>query len=116
MMKGRLELRAATIDALTEEDGEVLLACAVYVPEPDGPGRYRDAVIRVKDGVTEREELDFPVLLDGGSLALDGDKYDEALPWPLEAEGEVALLLVPAESSEFVIRGSGIEIELIPAN
>lgn len=116
-MSGRaLELRASTVDGVSLEDGDLLLACAVYIREPEGTGRYHDALIRVKDGISDREELECPLLLDGGSLALNGDKFDEVLPLPLDEEGEVALLLVPAESSEFVVRGSGIEIELLPSN
>lgn len=114
-----IELHDSTIDEVAVEDGDLLLTCVVYVHESQRPGvaagtgRYHDAVIRVKDGVCERDELEFPLLLDGGSLALNGNKFDDIIPLPLQEDGEAVLLLAPAESSEFVIRGAGIEIELL---
>jgi hypothetical protein len=109
-----IELHDSTIDAVADDDGDLILGCTVYVRAPDGgEGAFQEAVIRVKDGVLERDDLELPCLLDGGSLALEGEKFDELLPLPLEREGETALLLSPAESSEFVVRGSGIEIELL---
>lgn len=119
MIKRGLELHDSTIDAIETEDGDLLLRCTVYVHESADPGKaagagwFQDAVIRVKDGVSEREDLDFPCLLEGGSLVLDGEKFGDILPYPLEQEGETALLLSPVDSSEFVVRGAGIEIELI---
>ncbi|MDD5301590.1 MAG: hypothetical protein PHS14_00660 [Elusimicrobia bacterium] len=113
MIELGIELHDSRIDELSVEDGDLLLTGVVYVREPEGPGRFHDAVIRVKDGECEREELEVPFLLDDGSLVLNGSRFDNVLPYPLEAEGETALLLAPAESSEFVIRGSGIEIKLV---
>lgn len=112
MSERAVELANATIDSIAEGDEVLELRGVVYVRDPEAPG-FQEAVIRVKDGVCEREELDFPCLLDGGSLALESGKYDDVIPLPLEEEGEVALLLSPAESSEFVVRGDGIEIELL---
>ena len=112
-MSGRvLELHDATIDAVQAEDGDLLLSCSVYVREA-GAGEFRDAVIRIKDGVSELEELELPCLLEGGSLVLNDDRYDDAIPLPLEQEGEVALLLAPVESTELIVRGAGIEVELL---
>jgi hypothetical protein len=114
-----IELHDSTIDEVAEDEGVLILGCTVYVQASEHPGSetgegaFQEAVIRVKDGVLERDDLELPCLLDGGSLVLDGEKFDEVLPLPLEREGETALLLSPAESSEFVIRGSGIEIELL---
>lgn len=107
-----LELHDATIDAIAEEEGDLLLTCSVYVRE-DGQGGFQDALIRVKDGVADREELELPCLLEGGSLVLDEDRYDDELPLPLEQEGDIALLLAPVESTELVVRGAGIEVELL---
>ncbi|MBI2386021.1 MAG: hypothetical protein HYV14_08405 [Elusimicrobia bacterium] len=118
MTKIGIELHDSTIEALAIEDGDLVLNCVVYVHESGDPGvaagtgRFHDAVIRVKDFECEREEFEFPLLLDGGSLVLNGRKFDDILPYPLDEEGETALLLEPGESSEFLIRGSGIEIEL----
>ena len=118
MTKLGIELHDSTIEALSVEDGDLVLNCVVYVHESGDPGvapgtgRFHDAVIRVKDFESDREEFEFPLLLDGGSLLLNGRKYDGVLPYPLDEEGETALLLEPGESSEFLVRGSGIEIEL----
>lgn len=119
MSKLGIELHDSTIEALSVEDGDLVLNCVVYVHESGDPGvapgtgRFHDAVIRIKDFDSEREEFEFPLLLDGGSLLLNGRKYDGVLPYPLDEEGETALLLEPGESSEFLVRGSGIEIELL---
>lgn len=119
MTKRVLELHDSTIEALAVEDADLVLNCVVYVHESGDPGvapgtgRFHDAVIRIKDFESEREEFEFPLLLDGGSLVLNGRKYDGVLPYPLDEEGETALLLEPGESSEFLVRGSGIEIELL---
>lgn len=114
-----IELHDSTIDAIEEtEDGQVILRCTVYVHESADPGVaagegwFQEAEIRIKDGVSDREEVDFPCLLEDGSLSLDGEKFD-LLPCPLEQEGETALLLVPVEGVEFVVRGAGVEIELL---
>jgi len=109
-----IELHDATIDAVEVEDGDLLLACSVYVRE-GGAGEFHDALIRVKDGVADREDLELPCLLEGGSLALNEDRYDDELPLPIEREGQVALLLAPVESTELVVRGAGIEVELLDA-
>lgn len=113
-----VELHDSTIDAIETEGDDLILSCTVYVHESADPGVaagegwFQEAEIRIKDGESEREEIDFPCLLEGGSLVLDGEKFD-LLPCPLEQEGETALLLIPVEGVEFVVRGAGIEIELL---
>ncbi len=113
-----IELHDSTIDAIETEEADLILSCTVYVHESadpgvaSGEGWFQEAEIRIKDGVSEREEIDYPCLLEGGSLVLDGEKMT-LLPCPLEQEGEIALLLVPVEGVEFVVRGAGIEIELL---
>lgn len=114
MNEGVFDLHDATIEETALEEGDLILSCTVYVRE-GGDGSFRSAVIRVKDGVSERDEVDLPCLLEGGSLVLNGETFDDGLPAPLEESGEVALLLSPADSSEFVVRGAGIEIELLDA-
>jgi len=107
-----IELHDSTIEETSLEGGDLLLSCTVYVRE-DGEGAFRNAVIRVREGVSERDHIDLPCLLEGGTLVLNGERYDDGLPAPLDEAGEVALLLSPADSSEFVVRGAGIEIELL---
>ncbi len=107
-----IEFHDTTIDAMAVEDGDLVLACSVYVQEADSGG-FQDALIRIRDGVCEQEDLELPCLLEGGSLILNGKRYDDGLPLPLDEEGEVALLLAPVEAGEFVVRGAAIEIELL---
>lgn len=118
MIKRAIELHDSTIDAIETEEADLILSCTVYVHESADPGVaagegwFQEAEIRIKDGVSDRDEVDYPCLLEGGSLVLDGEKFD-VLPCPLEREGETALLLVPVEGAEFIVRGAGIEIELL---
>lgn len=117
-MTKAIELHDSTIDAIETEENDLILTCTVYVHESldpgvaAGEGWFQEAEIRIKDGASEREDLDYPCLLEGGSLVLDGEKM-VLLPCPLEREGETALLLIPVEGVEFVVRGAGIEIELL---
>ncbi len=119
MTKRGIELHDSTLDSIEEDGDDLILGCTVYVHESADPGVaagegwFQEALIRVKDGEADRDELEFPCLLEGGGLVLDDEKFDDIVPCPLEREGETALLLVPAESSELLIRGSGIEIELL---
>jgi len=114
MAPAAIELHDATVDAFEEEDGDVVLACTVYVAptEDGGEGAFQEAVIRIKDGALEGAELEVPCLLEGGALSMGGKLLDGVLPAPLEREGEIALMLAQSEGSELIIRGSGIEIEL----
>jgi hypothetical protein len=112
MTASAIEFHDLTIDAMAVEDGDLILACSVYVQEADSGG-FQDALIRIKGGVCERDDLELPCLLEGGGLILNGERRGDGLPVPLEEEGEVSLLLAPVEASEFVIRGTGIETELL---
>jgi len=113
-----LELHDSTIDSIETEENDLILRGTFYVHESAypgvaaGEGWFQEAEIRIKDGVCDREEIDYPCLLESGSLHLDGESFD-LVPCPLEQEGETALLLVPVEGVEFVVRGAGIEIELL---
>lgn len=110
MSRRVIELHDSSIDSIDEtEAGELSLRGTFYID-----GSFTDAEILIKDGQCERdrEELDFPILLEGGSLAVDGEAR-ELLPCPFEADGETALLLVPVDSGEFTVRGAGVEIKLV---
>jgi hypothetical protein len=106
MSRGALDLRDARIDSIDAEEGGLALSCAAFVD-----GRLHEAVIRVFDGECDRDDLEFPILIERGALVIDGESR-ETVPCPLQAEGEVALMLEPADSAEFTVRGSGIETEL----
>jgi hypothetical protein len=114
-MNSAIELHDSEIRAITQVAGTVIVRFSpAYIhrsyarPGIDrGSGWIQDIDVVIPDAVVHAQFPEVPRTLDGGSLLVDGDYFENMIPLPLDRCGAVRLMALSLYGEPLIIVGTG---------
>ena len=116
-LNSEIELHDSTLDSVEMVDRDLVIRVApAYVhrsarrPGIDpGTGWVQDVDLVVFEAVVESLPSELPCWLADGTLVVGEATWDNTIPLPLAAVGDVFLSAITANSEHLVVRGEGIK-------
>ena len=113
-----IEIHDSTLEHLDMHGDGLLATLSAFVHRSAGvPGVSRGSVwsqtIRLELQGGSHPDVDSPVWVVDGHVALGGEIHDNAIPWPLAHEGPVRIELDGSEGEHIVLVGHGLKVTLL---
>lgn len=110
-----IELHDSRVVGITPSSGSVIVRFRpAYVHRSEGragfdpgSGWVQDIDLVVSEAVLESSFTEMPGELDDGSLSVDNEVFENAIPFPLDVRGAVRFSAVSLNGERLVIQGTG---------
>jgi hypothetical protein len=115
----RVEIHDAVLRAEMQGSDLVLILDPIFVQHwerlagrVEGLGRWQGAQIRISRGRWLAPPAEDPILLQGGRIQVGDERFDDLIPFPLEATGAVKGVFIPRDNSPRSLEFAGTSMTL----